>query len=82
MTTTVEPDTLLTTKEAATLLGLKPNTLEIWRSLGKGPAFLKYGDEAFSAVRYERSTLLEWLKTRRFSSTSAHTAAVRERQTA
>ena len=32
MTTTIDLDDLLTTKEAATLLGLKYGTLEIWRS--------------------------------------------------
>ncbi|AVP34222.1 hypothetical protein C6W84_09505 [Acinetobacter baumannii] len=34
---------LLTTKEAASLLGFKKNTLEIWRTKGKGPQFIKVG---------------------------------------
>jgi hypothetical protein len=31
-------DRLLTTKEAAAFLGLRPNTLEQYRHCGKGPA--------------------------------------------
>ncbi len=33
----------LNTPEAAKYLGLRPGTLEIWRSLGKGPRYLKIG---------------------------------------
>ena len=33
----------LNTPEAASYLGLRPGTLEIWRSLGKGPRYLKIG---------------------------------------
>ena len=33
----------LNTPEAAKHLGLRPGTLEIWRSLGKGPRYLKIG---------------------------------------
>ncbi len=34
---------LLTTKQAADILGLKPNTLEIWRIHRRGPNFKKIG---------------------------------------
>lgn len=77
MTTTIDLGDLLTTKEAATLLGLKANTLEIYRHQGKGPPFLKLGNEHGSAVRYQRSVLAAWLAQRSFESTSAHTAAIR-----
>jgi len=44
---------LLTTPEAANLLGLKPETLEIWRWAGRGPNFYKLG----RAVRYKQADL-------------------------
>ena len=34
---------LLNTAEAAEILGLKPNTMEIWRSHGRGPSYKKIG---------------------------------------
>jgi hypothetical protein len=52
-TTEQADDELFTTIEAAKLLRLRPNTLEIWRWSGKGPRFLKLG----RACRYRRSDL-------------------------
>jgi len=34
---------LVNTKQAAEILGLKPNTLEIWRCHNKGPKYKKLG---------------------------------------
>ena len=34
---------LVNTKQAAEILGLKPNTLEIWRCHNKGPRYKKLG---------------------------------------
>lgn len=34
---------LLTTKEAAQILGLSAGTLEVWRCIGKGPRYFKVG---------------------------------------
>lgn len=48
---------LLNTAQAADLLGLKKNTLEIWRYQDKGPKFRKLG----RLVRYAESDLLEYL---------------------
>ena len=48
MTNTVKLNELLSSREAAELLGIKPATLDIWRSQGKGPKYLKFGH----AVRY------------------------------
>ena len=56
---------LLTDKEAAELLGLKPKTLARWRWQGKGPIFRKIGRkplyaledlEAYIAASARRST--------------------------
>lgn len=52
-------DKLLNTKEAAALLGLSPQTLEKWRSMGVGPAYLKLGNKA---VRYRHSALLAFIE--------------------
>lgn len=60
--------TLLRTPEAARLLGLRPNTLEIWRVSGRGPAYHKVG----RAVRYVEAELLEWLAGSRFLNTSEY----------
>ena len=70
-----EPNDLLTSAETAALLGLKPNTLEIWRTKGKGPAFLKLSDSPQGPVRYERSTVLQWLAERSYVNTSAYSSA-------
>lgn len=47
-----QPD-LLDTKQAAQVLGLKPQTLEAWRLRGKHLQFLKLG----ARVLYERAEL-------------------------
>lgn len=52
---------LLTNTEAATFLGLKPTTLEIWRTRGKGPKFVKLGHSKQSPIRYLESEIIAWL---------------------
>lgn len=76
MSQTVDLDELITNKEAATLLKIQPNTLEIWRHQGKGPPFLKLGDAPNATVRYQRSAVIDWAAERAFTSTSAHSAAM------
>lgn len=49
------------TKIAARVIGLGHRTLEQWRHLGKGPAYLKVGRQ----VRYRQSDLDVWLQDRR-----------------
>jgi hypothetical protein len=63
---------LLTNDQTAELLGIQPNTLEIWRCKGKGPEFIKLGHTHSSPIRYQRSKILEWLQRQTFSSTSAY----------
>lgn len=48
---------LLTTREAAKVLDLKPNTLAKWRASGAGPAWVQIGRN----VRYRRGDLSAWL---------------------
>jgi hypothetical protein len=77
MSNSVDLDDLLDNEQTAALLGIRPNTLEIWRHKGKGPKFLKLGDTPQAPVRYLRSQVTEWLAGKSFSSTSAFTAALR-----
>lgn len=56
MTTTVTK--LLTSPEAAALLGIKNNTLEIYRVKGTGPKFIKLNPASKrSPIRYRQEDL-------------------------
>ena len=59
---------LLTNNETASLIGLKPNTLEIWRWQGKGPIYRKVG----RLVRYVESDVLQWLDAQARHNTSQY----------
>lgn len=54
------PAALGSTTEIAQVLGIPEHTLEIWRSQGKGPKYLKVGRH----VRYRWSDVNDWLATR------------------
>jgi hypothetical protein len=77
MTITVELDDLLSTGQTAALLGVKTNTLEIWRCKGKGPAFIKLGEHPSSPIRYQRSRVIAWIDAHLHASTSSYTVANR-----
>lgn len=51
-------DSLLTTDEAAALVGMKERTLRVWRMKGQGPAYVKLGN---GRVRYSRQAIDEWV---------------------
>ena len=74
MSTTVDPTELLDNEQTAALLGIKPNTLEIWRWKGKGPCFVKLGRAKQCRVRYEQEEVMRWLREQSFASTSAYSA--------
>ena len=57
---------LLTTSEAAEILGVKTATLEQWRWNGKGARFVKLN----RSVRYRRSDLDEFIEARIYGSTT------------
>jgi predicted DNA-binding transcriptional regulator AlpA len=57
---------LLTGQEAATLLGVKPKTLETWGWRGFGPRHVKIGKYA----RYIEADVLAWIASRSRTSTS------------
>ena len=58
----------LNTKEAAELRGLRPNTLEIERSFGKGLHYMQ--DDKHSRVTYSERDVLLW----KYASRRRHTA--------
>jgi excisionase family DNA binding protein len=53
---------MLTTKEAARRLGFTPQTLRLWRSQDRGPAYVQTEG---GGVRYRRSDLEAWIEQRR-----------------
>ena len=61
------PKAMLTTTQAADVLGLSPRTLEQLRVKGGGPEYFALGKRA---IRYRRRALENWLDARRRKSTS------------
>jgi excisionase family DNA binding protein len=54
----IDNDPLITTAEMAKLLGVSPNTLEVWRSTGRySLPFVKIGRN----VRYRKSTAAKFI---------------------
>lgn len=66
---------LLTNQQTADILGVKRNTLEIWRLQGKGPRFRKLGAGKQAPVRYAEDDVIAWLDEQSFASTSAYSPA-------
>jgi hypothetical protein len=64
-----DPNRMLSTQEAATLMGLQPCTLSAWREDGSQPdlAFFKIG----KAVRYRYGDVIAFVTARRAVSTLA-----------
>lgn len=62
---------LLTTVEAAPLIGVEPKTAENWRCMGVGPKFIRVG----RLVKYDPDDIEAWKAARRVSSTSQPVAA-------
>ena len=69
------PTPLLSPKEAAAHLGLKPQTLRKWRVSGRGPRYLRLGDSSRARVAYRLADLDEWLDQRSFAHTAEETLA-------
>jgi predicted DNA-binding transcriptional regulator AlpA len=63
----------LTTREAATYVGMKQRTLESWRDLGKGPRHVQMG----KFIRYHIDVLDAWMvaKTKPISGSDGHSVA-------
>lgn len=65
---------VLTTIQAAKLLGRRPQTLRVWRLRGGGPRYLRLGNGVHARVAYRPSDLDAWLRARTFVSTSEEAA--------
>jgi len=52
-------DGLLSTREAARILGLKARTLENWRRVGTGPTYSRIG---VRSIRYSRKALQRYIE--------------------
>ena len=63
-----EPERWLTTREAAARLGLRPRTLEYWRSQRRGPAFRRVG----ALVRYDRAEIDSYMAGESFLPSGLH----------
>ena len=65
---------LKTNAEAAERIGIQSNTLEIWRTKGRGPKFIKLDPKsARSPIRYREADIDAWLEERLCSNTSEYT---------
>lgn len=72
MTTALYREPLLTSADAAEILGIKVQTLAVWRCSGRHSLpYVKVGN----AVKYRRSDLDAWLAGRVFTSTGQADAA-------
>ncbi len=67
-------DKLLSTAEAAAILGLKPQTLRVMRCYGNGPQFVRLGSKHARAM-YRREDLQAWIEARIYRNTSEETVA-------
>jgi len=52
---------LYTSTQTAQLIGVKPQTLRVWRLHGKGPRYIRLGDSSKARVGYFESDILDWL---------------------
>jgi predicted DNA-binding transcriptional regulator AlpA len=77
MSRLTEADQLLTSIRTAERIGVKPQTLRLWRHQGKGPQYIRLGDTSKARVGYFESDILDWLNERRFSSTTEETESQR-----
>lgn len=74
MSDLVQPETLasglLTPSAAAEFCGYSESTFANLRCQGSGPPFFKIGGGRGRFIRYDRSDLIDWMRSRRYRSTS------------
>lgn len=75
MTANPAPARLLSTEEAATVLGLKSQTLRKWRLTGAGPSYVRLGSGPAARAAYRPADLDAWLTARTFAHTAAETVS-------
>ena len=62
----------LTSNQTAKIIGIKSQTLRVWRMSGKGPRFHRYG-ERYSRAYYDPDEVQRWLDKHTFAHTSEET---------
>lgn len=62
-------DEFISTKELAAWVRMSPQWVELGRTKGYGPRFVRIGPKR---VRYRRSDVLEWLASRTYASTAQY----------
>lgn len=65
-----DPLALVPSGVVARQLGVKPQTLRMWRHAGRGPVYVRFGNR----VAYRRADLDAWIAERTFAHTSAESA--------
>ncbi len=60
---------LVSTTEAARVLGVQKQTLAVWRLRGKGPRYVRFGGPR-GRVGYDIRDLEDWISSRKFDSTA------------
>jgi len=62
--------TLITSNQAATILGIKLQTLRAWRMKGRGPRYVRLGDNRMGRVAYRSEDVSAWIDAHVAGSTS------------
>lgn len=77
MPPTPNPSTvpLIASSEAATLLGVKSQTLRKWRGNGCGPRYVRVGGGPHGRVAYRIADLEAWIASRSFAHTAEESTA-------
>lgn len=68
----ISTDELIDPVKVAGALSVKPQTLTAWRTLGRGPPYVKIGKRVF----YRRADVESWLGTQRRDPVRASTSAI------
>lgn len=68
---------LLTSAQAAEMLGVDPFTLARWRAEGRSPQYIRLSDSPKGRVMYRREALERWIEAHTCTSTSSETEARR-----
>jgi len=59
-TSSIQPDLeVLTTEQAAAIIGVKKRTMDNWRSLGRGPAYIKLNKRRIGYLRGDTLSFIQ-----------------------
>lgn len=64
---------LISTKQTAAALGVKLQTLRAWRMQGRGPRYVRLGDNRLGRVAYRPEDIAAWIEEHTAGSTSEET---------